>query len=142
MNDTILKTVSRAVIPLSIVYGSYIVIYGHLTPGGGFPGGAILGAAAILYTLVFGLERVSRKISHRVSVRLESGSLLLFIAVGLTGVVIGGAFLENLHAGFPAGEFASVLSGGTIPVLGVIIGIKVANTMIRLFHSMIEDDPE
>ena len=140
MNDQVLQTVSRMIIPFAIVYGSYVTIYGHITPGGGFPGGTLLAAAVILYTLSWGRGRASSETAHRVSERMESGALLLYIAVGVVGVIRGGAFLTNLATGIPAGEFGAVISAGFIPVIGVAIGVKVANTVIRLFHAMIEED--
>lgn len=139
MNDRVLRTASRLIIPFAIVYGSYVTVYGHLSPGGGFPGGALLAATVVLYTLTWGGNPRTLRRSYRASERMESGALLLFIAIGVVGIYRGKHFLTNLDAGIPAGEFGAVLSAGFIPIIGIAIGIKVANTVIRLFHAMIED---
>lgn len=140
MNDQILQTISRIIIPPVIVFGSYVTVYGHITPGGGFPGGTLLAAAVILYTLSWGRGGKSATIGHRASEGLESGALLLYLLIGGGGVYWGGAFLTNLGTGIAPGEFGTVISAGFIPVIGVLIGVKVANTVVRLFHAMIEDD--
>ncbi len=142
MDDIVVKTVSRVVIPFALVYGCYVVFHGHLSPGGGFPGGAILAAAVVLYTLVYGLKRASAKVTHRVSSRLESGTLLVYIVIGAVGIIAGRTFLTNLSAGFPAGRAGSVVSGGMIPLISVAIGLKVGSTLVTLFHAMIHDDSE
>jgi len=140
MDDKLLKTITRLVIPFIEVYGIFIILNGHLSPGGGFSGGALLGTSLILYTLVFGVKKSEKKFSPRVSVILESGGVLLIIGVGIFGMIMTGFFLSNKAAGFNIGEFGSLFSGGFIPLLMIAIGLKVASTFITLFHSVIEED--
>lgn len=140
MNDSVLRVVSRIVIPFAIVYGSYVTVYGHLSPGGGFPGGALLAAAVILYTLA--LDRSAENYSHAVSERIESGALLVYIVIGVVGVLLANSFLSNLSTGVPAGRMGTLLSAGFIPVIGVAIGAKVANTVLRFFRSMVEEESD
>jgi multicomponent Na+:H+ antiporter subunit B len=140
MNDIIVKTITRMVVPIIQVYGIFIILYGHVSPGGGFSGGAMIGTSLILYTLVFGLKKGKKKFSHRVSEIAESGGILLFIGVGLIGMVAVGRFLTNIEAGFPIGEPGALLSAGMIPILMIGIGIKVASTMVTLFHILIEEE--
>ncbi len=140
MDDLIVKTVTRIVVPFLQLYGIYIVLHGHLSPGGGFSGGAILGASMILCTLAFGLEETGKKMGHRLSSLLESGAILLFILVGCVGILAGYEFLTNQRAGFHMGEFGSLLSAGMIPIISVAIGAKVASTMITLFHAIIKEN--
>ncbi len=142
MDDVVVRTVARVVIPFALLYGCYVVFHGHLSPGGGFPGGAVLGSAVVLYTLVYGLRRGASKVTHRISARLESGTLLTYVGVGLLGIIAGGTFLTNLAAGFPAGRPGSIVSAGMIPVISVIIGLKVGSTLVTLFHTMLGDDSE
>lgn len=139
MNDIIIKTISRIVIPFAQVYGIFIILNGHISPGGGFAGGAIIGTSLILYTLVFGREAGNKKFSHRISEIAESGGIMLFILIGLIGLIIGGSFLTNIDAGFPEGSIGSILSGGMIPLLMIAIGIKVTSTMINLFTLLIDE---
>jgi multicomponent Na+:H+ antiporter subunit B len=140
VNDPVLRTASRVIIPFAIVYGSYVTVYGHLSPGGGFPGGALLAAAVILYTLTWGEGRLSSSRSRHASERLESGALLVYVAIGVFGIVRGTPFLTNLGTGIPPGEMGTIISAGFIPIIGILIGLKVAGTVIRLFHAMLRDD--
>ncbi|MBE0700198.1 MAG: MnhB domain-containing protein [Acholeplasmataceae bacterium] len=140
MSDTIVKSITRIIVPFIQVYGIFIILHGHVSPGGGFSGGALIGTSLILYTLVFGLKEGKRKFSHRISEIAESGGIMIFIAVGLVGMVLGGRFLMNMEAGFPLGEPGKLLSAGMIPLLMIGVGIKVASTMVTLFHTLIEEE--
>lgn len=135
--DRVLSLAARLVIPFVIVYGAYVTVYGHISPGGGFPGGALLAAALILGTLTFGRGGIPGRAGEGHSSEwFESGALLLYLTVGSIGVWGGGAFLSNLSTGVPAGVWGTVLSGGFIPLIGIAIGVKVAATMVKLFETM------
>jgi len=140
MNDIIIKNITRIVIPFAQLYGIFIVLNGHISPGGGFAGGAIIGTTLILYTLVFGREKGKKKFTHKASEIAESGGIMLFVFVGLFGIVVAGRFLSNLSAGFFEGELGTIISGGFIPILMIGIGIKVASTMISLFNLLIDEE--
>ncbi|MGD9761471.1 MAG: MnhB domain-containing protein [Candidatus Izemoplasmatales bacterium] len=139
MNDIIIKNITRIVIPFAQVYGIFIILNGHVSPGGGFAGGAIIGTTLILYTLVFGREKGRKKFSHKASEIAESGGILMFVIVGLIGLAIAGRFLTNIAAGFPEGVIGNIISGGMIPILMIGIGIKVTSTMISLFNLLIDE---
>jgi multicomponent Na+:H+ antiporter subunit B len=140
MNDIIIKNISRIVIPFAQAYGIFIILNGHISPGGGFAGGAIIGTTLILYTLVFGREKGKKKFSHKMSEIAESGGIMVFVLVGIFGIIATGRFLTNQDAGFPMGESGSILSGGFIPIIMIAIGIKVASTMISLFNILIDEE--
>ncbi|MFP4478678.1 MAG: MnhB domain-containing protein [Candidatus Izemoplasmatales bacterium] len=140
MNDIIIKNITRIIIPFAQIYGIFIILNGHISPGGGFAGGAVIGTTLILYTLVFGREKGKKKFSHRTSEIAESGGIMLFVFVGIVGIIFAGSFLTNLEAGFPSGELGVVLSGGFIPILMIGIGIKVTSTMISLFNLLIDEE--
>lgn len=140
MDDLIVRNISRMIIPFIQIYGLFVIFHGHLSPGGGFPGGAILGASIILYTLAFGSEKGNAKMPHSTSKWLESGAIMLYILIGLVGIFAGYVFLTNKTAGFYMGEAGDIFSGGFIPFITLAIGIKVGSTMITLFHTMIEEE--
>lgn len=140
MDDIIVKTITRLIIPFIEVYGVFIILHGHITPGGGFSGGALLGTSLVLYTLVFGVVKAKRKFPEKASLIAESGGILWFIGLGFIGLIVTGAFLSNRSAGFPLGEPGYILSAGFIPLIMIGIGIKVASTIITLFHTVIEVD--
>ncbi|QWB99733.1 sodium:proton antiporter [Mycoplasmatota bacterium] len=140
MNDIIIKNITRIIIPFAQMYGIFIILNGHISPGGGFAGGAIIGTTLILYTLVFGREKGKKKFSHKMSEISESGGIMLFVIIGMIGMITAGAFLSNLSGGFPQGQLGEILSGGFIPILMIGIGIKVTSTMISLFNLLIDEE--
>jgi multicomponent Na+:H+ antiporter subunit B len=140
MDDLIVKHITKIVTPFIQLYGIFIILHGHISPGGGFAGGAIISASLILYTLSFGLEEGHKLAPHGLTSKVESGGVLWFIILGSAGIVFGGRFLDNRLAGFYMGEFGGLISGGLIPLATIGIGLKVASTMITLFHSTIQED--
>lgn len=146
MEDQIARFTSRLVSPFIQIYGIYIILHGHLSPGGGFSGGAIFGASLVLMSLSFNLSSGARQISPDTASLLESGGALGFTLVGLLALAWGGSYLANRAAGFPMGQLGELLSGGAIPIITVFIGIKVASTIFTLFSNLIggeeDGDPE
>jgi multicomponent Na+:H+ antiporter subunit B len=138
MQDLILTMIVRLILPFIQIYGIYIVVHGHLSPGGGFPGGAILGASMILFALAFNLKEGSSKISHDTSTLLESGGALSFATLGILGVLVGTNYLSNKAAGYPLGTAGNLFSSGMIFLVTLAIGVKVASTFITLFFNLVE----
>lgn len=115
----LLVTGSRLLVPLILLFGAYIFINGHLTPGGGFQGGAILASAMLLLLLT----QPVKHFSHRMITQLESISGLVFVSIGVFGIVLAGGFLDNRI--LPVGELGELFSAGTIPIIYSFIGLKV-----------------
>jgi multicomponent Na+:H+ antiporter subunit B len=139
MNDVIVKSVTRAIIPFVQLYGIYTVLFGHVSPGGGFAGGAMIGTSLILYTLVFGSVKAKQKFSHHASELAETGGILIYVGVGMISMFVGLPYLSNLATGFLPGVPGMLLSAGMIPILMIAIGVKVASTMITLFYKLIAE---
>lgn len=140
MNDLIVKMIARLLIPFIQLYGIYIILHGHLSFGGGFSGGALVGSSLILYAIVFGLKESEKQVPHRVSQILESLGIFAYILIGIVGLISVGSFLSNQGAGYPLGEFGKLWSAGMIPLLTLAIGIKVASTMITLLQRLLKED--
>ncbi len=127
MNDhkgmtLIVKTITRISVWLIILYGIYIILHGHLSPGGGFAGGVIIALAFLNYLLAYGRKETENWINIRLLHDMESASAILFLIVGVLGIALAGSFLANWLS---KGEMFRLLSAGTIPILNIIIGIKV-----------------
>ena len=140
IDDQIVRITSRLVVPFIQVYGIYVILNGHLTPGGGFSGGAIFGASLVLIALSFNLETGVKQISHHTASILESGGALGYALTGLFALFLGGRYLANQSAGFPVGEAGQLFSSGAILVITVFVGIKVASTIVTLFYNIIEGE--
>ena len=142
MNDLIVKTIVRWVIPFIQVFGVYVIFYGHVSFGGGFSGGALIGASLILYAITFGLKASKKMVPHQRSQWMESLGILWYIALGIVGIYASGYFLGNKTAGFFMGEAGQLLSAGIIPLLTIGIGVKVASTVITLFQKLVEENED
>jgi multicomponent Na+:H+ antiporter subunit B len=129
----IVKTVTRWVIMFIILYGIYITLTGHLTPGGGFAGGVIIACAYILLTLAYGKEHALSKLNIPLASRLDSIGALLFLVVALAGLTFSGVFFNNfLQAMFP-GEAFTLFSSGVIPINNIAICLKVGAPLFLVF---------
>ena len=125
----ILKTSVGIIFPLIIAFGVYIFVHGHLTPGGGFPGGTILAAGILL--LYLSNERYRLSESAKV---VEGSGGSLFVVLGLLGMAFSGAFLTNF---LPTGVVGKLFSAGIVPMIYIIIGFKVGaelSTIIADLH--------
>jgi multicomponent Na+:H+ antiporter subunit B len=130
----IVKTISRLLFPFMFLFGIYIIVHGHLTPGGGFQGGVILAASVIMLLLAYGIERAQSKINVLQSELAESLGGLILVGLGLLGVVLGLAFLRNV---LPLGELGHIFSAGNLPVLNLGVSIKVAAGLLMIFYAML-----
>lgn len=117
--------------PLLLVVGFYIIVHGHLTPGGGFQGGVVLAAAFVLPVLARPMESVS----HSAMAWVEGLAGAAFIATGLLALAVDRAFLAPLLG---AGQLGALLSGGTLPLLYLAVGLKVGAELANLLLRMTE----
>jgi len=132
--SVIVKTVAKFVVPPIVLFGIYMVLHGHLTPGGGFPGGVIIASSFILLTLAFGREVAFQKLKRSTASLLESIGGLIFLSLALLGIGIGGWFFLNF---LPKGQPLKILSAGFIPLANIAIGIKVGGGIFAVFLVLI-----
>ena len=96
--STIVKTVARWVRVFILLYGVYITITGHLTPGGGFAGGVIISCLYILLVLAYGKELALKRFPRKLASSLDSIGAIIFLSVALLGFYFGGIFfIEFIH---------------------------------------------
>jgi multicomponent Na+:H+ antiporter subunit B len=126
----LLETASRFLLPVLLLTGVSIFVNGHLTPGGGFQGGAVMASGALLFML--GNPKAS--LSHHMLGVLESLSGITFVLIGLLGLILAGGFLDPRI--LPAGVFGTLLSAGAIPLIYSLIGLKVGAELSGIMSSM------
>ncbi|MDH4211701.1 MAG: hypothetical protein OEV79_09690 [candidate division WOR-3 bacterium] len=129
----IVRTVTTIIIGFIFIYGVYIILHGHLTPGGGFAGGVIVAGALILRILAFGSEPADEKKSETRTSVFESVGALLFIGIALAGMIIAGTFFLNF---LPKGIALNLWSAGIIPFCNIAIGIKVGAGLFSIFLAL------
>ncbi len=140
MTDFVLKRIVALLLPFVQMFGMYVIFHGHLSPGGSFSGGIITGLGLIAFSLVFGLDRGTEKITDRMTTLIESFGALWYGAMGLVGVLRGSAFLMNKGSGVPLGEPGKLYSGGLIILITLGVGLKVGSTMVTLFTALMEEE--
>ncbi|NPV14592.1 cation:proton antiporter [candidate division WOR-3 bacterium] len=117
------------------LYGGYIILHGHLTPGGGFAGGVLVAAALILISLSFGsVEQVERR-RYILSSVFESLGGVFFLALALAGYFAADIFFRNTGV-FYLGKPLQLVSGGLIPLANIAIGMKVGAGLFAIFLAL------
>lgn len=129
----IVKTVTRLTVGLIMLYGIYIVLHGHLSPGGGFAGGVIIALSFVHLMLAFGKDVALSKISVNLASNLESIGALMFLSIALIGFFGGSFFLNILGKGEPFRLF----SAGTIPLSNIAISLKVGVGLSAIFLALV-----
>ncbi len=132
-DQVILRVVSKITAPFILVFGFYVVAHGELSPGGGFQGGVVLASAFILYGLVFGLSELDAIVPRAVTDALTGAGLLLYLIVGLVGIVGDYRFLDYTPLRFTGPESAESW-GMTLAEYGV--GVTVTSVMITIYREV------
>ncbi len=130
----IVKTISSWVKMLIFLFGIYIIITGHLTPGGGFAGGVIIAGSYVLLMLAFGREFVEENLPLRWASRFDCIGALLFALVAVLGLILGGSFFVNwlFRQQILPSKALELVSAGTIPLSNIFIGIKVGASLFLI----------
>lgn len=122
-----------------VVFGLYIVAHGQLTPGGGFQGGVILATAPLLVYLAGDLKKFKQITSHTMVEVGEAIGAGGYLAIGLAGLILGGAYLQNVAA---LGATGTINSGGTIALISLATGLEVAAGFVLLLYAFLEQTLE
>ena len=129
-SDRVLTITAAVVVPCVILFGIYVICNGHLGPGGGFSGGAVIGAALILYAIAFGFDRIEKFLN------LKTFRLIVLCALCFYSISKGYSFFcgaNGLESGITPGIPGKILSAGLILPLNAAVGIVVACTMYGLY---------
>lgn len=131
----IVKQIAKFMAPAIFVLGAYVILHGHISPGGGFAGGVLIAGSFALIILSYGLDEVKQQIYlARGSFALAIG-LFLFWFVAIIGLFQGGVFFYNTIAKNTSrhGFFCS----GIISLCDIAIGILVAAALFSIFLTMV-----
>ena len=128
----IVKTITRLVLGFIIIYSGSIILYGHLTPGGGFAGGVMLACAFILLVLAMGKNAALDIVTENKLSAWDCIGALAFLAIALIGYVTGDFFTNFIVRGTPL----RLISGGTIMWSNIAIGIKVSASLFAVFIAL------
>lgn len=129
-NDIILQKVAFILVPIIFIFGIYVILNGHLSPGGGFSGGAIIGAGMILYVSAFGFEKTQKFFNEKTYKIVKVTALTLYGFVMIYYFYTGANGIDN-H--IPLGRPGSILSSGMILPINIFVGSEVACTMYAFY---------
>ena len=134
-----------SILPFALVYMFYIILHGHLSPGGGFQGGVLMVGVVLLIYLGHGYAVTERVLHPTLLGRAEGLAVTIYIALAMLGVVAGAQFCQNVA--FQNGNIGDLLSSGTIAwmdeavAFNVLTGVAVlAITMLGLLMGRDIDD--
>lgn len=130
----LLTTGTRFLAPLIMLLGVYVFVNGHLTPGGGFQGGAIIASGALLLLLADPLKQFS----HGLIATVESFAGIFYVVIGLLGLFLAGGFLDNRF--LPTGALGALFSAGAIPLIYSLIGLKVGAELSSMLANLAETE--
>jgi multicomponent Na+:H+ antiporter subunit B len=128
------RLVGLIVTGLLVLFGIYVILHGHMTPGGGFQGGVILGTAAPMIYMAAEYDTYA-KLSPVALMEFGHGvGAAAYVAIGLLGVIVGQVFLANV---LPLGSAGHFLSGGTIPLINDTVGFEVAIGFATIYREFL-----
>lgn len=131
----IVKNVTALLAGLIFLYGCYIVLHGHLTPGGGFAGGIIIAGSFILLVIANGIQYFRLNREKEDSSMLEGAGILCFLLLAAGGLLLATpVFFKNM---LPAGIPGELFSAGAIPLFNIFIGIEVAAALLSIFLAFV-----
>lgn len=131
-DDKILKVIANMVVPFIILFGIFVMLNGHISPGGGFSGGTIFGAGLIFYHLAFSEDNLDFKklINFKTMTYVNVFALVGISAVNIYSFIVGSMGWRNI---LPLGTPGAILSATVVLLLDIFVGIKVAATMYELY---------
>ena len=131
----LVTTATEMLLPLILLFGVYVFVNGHLSPGGGFQGGAIIASGSLLLLLALPRSRIS----HLLLSVTESLSGFGYVVIGALGLVLAGGFLDNRIMGL--GELGRLFSAGAIPLIYTLIGFKVGAELSAVIDRFRGENP-
>ena len=138
--DPIVRYAASILIPVIFIFGIYVVLNGHLSPGGGFSGGAILGAGLIVFSLAFGEETTHKFFKLKTFKTISAIALSGYAVTKCYSFFMGGmhvlyplSYHDPIAEWFHSFADGSILSGGYILILNICVGAVVACTMYGFY---------
>lgn len=128
--ESIMRTVAVILLPCVFLYGSYVLLNGHISPGGGFSGGAVMGSGLIICAAAYGFRSTDKVIT------MKTANLITFFALGFYSFAKGYVFFtgaNGLENHIPKGTPGAILSAGLILPLDIAVGLVVACTMFGFY---------
>ncbi len=121
--NIIVRCGADRILPFALTFGLYIIIYGTVSPGGGFQGGVTVASAILFLYLAYGYDRTTLTVNPEVLRINEAIGASIYVILGLSGIITGMNFCRNWL--FDNGAVGDVISAGTVTFMGYTVGYKV-----------------
>lgn len=141
----IVRSMAGILYPIIVVFGAYLILHGHLTPGGGFQGGAVAASAIALAIVAYGSHCYNKDVLSG----MESAGLLFFITLGLLGMTTvfffnflansGGLFGSPVEYGINVG---SINTSGTVALMNIAVGCEVVGALGLILVTLARGPPK
>lgn len=131
----IVRKTTQLIAGMIFLYGIYVIVHGHLTPGGGFAGGVIIAGSFILITLALGSDFLKLLKEEMGTTIVESVATLCVILIAAAGLLFGTKIFFNNF--LPKGIVGNLISAGVLPLYNIFVGIEVAASIFIIFLSLI-----
>lgn len=131
----IVKKTTQLIAGMIFMYGIYVIVHGHLTPGGGFAGGVIIAGSLILITLASGSDFMKLIKEEKGTTIVESFATLMVILIAVSGFILGTKIFFNNF--LPKGIVGHLISAGVLPLYNIFVGTEVAVSIFIIFLSLI-----
>jgi len=135
-HDLIVKTTCRLIVPFIQIFALYVIAHGHHSPGGGFQGGVILGAAMILYAVAFNLRSAIRRMGERLTVMLCTLGVFIYTGTGALCMLLGLNYLDYSALSGVLGVDPVTARSHGILIVEIGVGIAVMAVMVTLYYNL------
>ncbi len=132
----IVKKITQIMAPIIFLFGIYIIVHGHLTPGGGFAGGVIMAGAFILLILSDGSILSSLRKEESGLEFLESAAIMGFLIIAGIGLLISGTSVFFINF-LEKGTVGKLISAGVIPIENIVVGAEVCAAVSTIFIALV-----
>lgn len=138
-----IRVTGLALVPVTVLFGIYIITHGQVSPGGGFQGGVIVASAPLLLYLCAEYRQFRKALPLRLVAVSESIGAAAYILIGGIGLAVGGMFLQNV---LPLGQSGSVTGGGIVALIDVGVGLEVSGglslALLVYLEELVEEKEE
>jgi len=147
----VVRAAANLLFPFILIFGLYIVAHGHLTPGGGFQGGAVFATGIILMIVAYRYETAVGRFSKDILRNCEFAGLLIFVSLALAALAFGTGFFYNWVADTglifgasvaPGANPGDLNTGGVIPLMNLAVGLEVLGALSVIILYMLSGTRE
>ncbi|MBQ1524940.1 MAG: cation:proton antiporter [Firmicutes bacterium] len=121
--NVVVKSGADMVLPFAVVFGLYVILFGTVSPGGGFQGGVMVASACILIYLGYGYKATTTVINREVLEVNEALGAIIYVLLATCGLFLGVRFCQNVF--YDIGNVGDLISAGTVTFMSFAVGYKV-----------------